>query len=177
MGFGYEGGPELIFIRSGCARFRAELSLLHDGYLPESRRKRLEAHLARCEPCRVQRDLILRLSQELSASADVVPSPDFDDRVVSALRLTGLQRPSWAHWRQFSVAAAAAALLMTAVLQYAALGESPDRPSASPGASANVRPDELLEQYKLDRNSPLWYHRDIPVEENKEEQAPTRASG
>ncbi|MEP0766998.1 MAG: zf-HC2 domain-containing protein [Fimbriimonadia bacterium] len=167
----------MIFIRRGCARFRADISLLHDGYLSESRRKRLEKHLAMCEPCRVQRDLIHRLSQELSASADVVPSPDFDDHVVSALRLAGLQRPSWTHWRQFSVAATAAAVLMTAVLQYAALGESPNRPSASPDASANVRPDDLLEQYKLDRNSPLWYHRDLPVEENKEKHEPTRATG
>lgn len=75
------------------------------------------------------------------------------------------------------MAAAAAAVLMTAVLQYAALGESPDRPAASPGASANVRPDELLEQYKLDRNSPLWYHRDLPMEEKKEEHGPTRSAG
>jgi len=98
-----------------------ELSAFLDGALPEAERGRIEAHLAGCGACRLERD---RLAAALALVATLPrppePSPAFESRFyarlarVPAPRRTLLDRLSWRWMAPLAGAAAAAGVMVYA---------------------------------------------------------------
>lgn len=73
------------------------LDLSADGALDEVEMRRLQAHLDVCPSCRTERVQLLQLGEVLRA-ARVDVDPDFQERVVAALRPTGWEARSPRSW-------------------------------------------------------------------------------
>ena len=91
-------------IETGCANVRELLPDYAAGRLDESVAAGIEGHLAACDECREELDLV-----EMLFATRVAPPAGLDDRIVSALgrRKTVAHRPWWG----LSAAAVAAVAL------------------------------------------------------------------
>ena len=124
----------------GCADREEDLTLYHDGELPEGRRREVEAHLLGCPACRAELESLRRLDGLVRRSPAAPADPagalrGLEAALAQARGRTGL----WARWR---VAAAAAACLAALALGYLL---APGRPPAP--ATLAERVTSLLAEY------------------------------
>lgn len=79
---------------TSCRNITNLLSAFHDGELSAEQTRRVEAHLSECAACRARCEQFASVSERMKAHAQIVPSPDFDARVVAAA-VAQAQRVTW----------------------------------------------------------------------------------
>jgi anti-sigma factor RsiW len=79
---------------NSCHNVIISLSAFYDGELSAEQARRVEAHLSACAACRVRAEEFVAVSERLKAHPHIVPSSDFDARVVAAA-LAQAQRVTW----------------------------------------------------------------------------------
>src|SRR5947207_15936740 len=75
--------------RNSCKRYRESLCLLASGDLPESERREINAHLAKCAQCRQYfselRSVATPLANSVKGFADIEPGEQFQRRWEKAI--------------------------------------------------------------------------------------------
>ena len=122
-----------------CDGVRARAALAPDGELSLLERRLLEAHLARCEPCREFAERVAQVVVELRAAAAVRP----------AVRVAPPARPRRRSRARARAAVAAVAVAATA-LGTAARGPLPVRTGEEPPVAAAADEQQALRRYRRD---------------------------
>jgi anti-sigma factor RsiW len=125
-----------------CNYAQSRISAYVDGELAGGEMLNVRAHLAACENCKAAYENCLNLKRAVSSMPDHSPSPEFQHRLVNAIRRAApsaeSEGPIWPTWRM-AVAFAAAAVAAFAVLYFRS-GSVPE--SAVPSAGDEIALDQ-----------------------------------
>lgn len=109
-----------------CAAARVDLSARLDGELDEATERALDEHLAGCEACRREHDM-LHTARRAVRIQPVEPVPDLTRRIMNAIEQDGPKLRNRSEWASRFKVAAVAASISALVLAGASLPLSPGR--------------------------------------------------
>jgi anti-sigma factor RsiW len=125
------------------------ISALIDGELNHAQRERVLAHLARCEPCRLEAAALRALKQRMHALGEATANTALTDRLVALGARGPVPGGMGLHRRRWPVRSFAVAVLTVAGLGVPAAAFMAGGDQAGPGPGVTPAIEEFMTQHEL----------------------------